>query len=287
MQHSDDISSVGVIDTGDLVFVKKLGEDQTPVSYVEGQKKDHRTYSSYGDVIIFRPNGDENKTAIIHRAVVWIEFNATTYDNVSRSGGSFDIPSLGLRDVTGQVTIPNYEWPQKPSKMDLSIDISAILRNFRNYRTTPHSGFVTKGDDNLGVDQTSDFFNPEPPWIEPVKKDWIIGKSVGELPWFGIIKLKFEDNDHNNDIHSNSERNLWIALIVIVATPFAIDFLIHMVVRAVKSDIEVKDEEKVEEPPKRKRVAETAPKKKSYIDLGEKKGAEKGPRKAPSPPGKK
>jgi len=273
MQHSDDVSSVGVIDTGDLVFVKMFGDDQIPISYVEGQKSDHRTYSSYGDVIIFRPNGDENKTAIIHRAVLWIEFNSTTYDNITRAGGSFDIPSLGLRDVTGQITLPNYEWPQKPGKMDLSIDIGAILRNFRRYGTTPHSGFVTKGDDNMGVDQTSEFFNPEPPWIEPVMNEWIIGKSVGELPWFGIIKLKFENNGHTNDIHPNSERNLWIALIIIVATPFAIDFLIHLVIRMVRRD---RGEEATEE-----RSDQDSSRRKEYIDLAEKKPT---PRKAKMPP---
>ncbi len=249
MQHSDDVSSVGVIDTGDLVFVKRIKDGHMPVSYVEGEKTDHRTYSSYGDVIIYRPNGDENKTAIIHRAVLYIEFNNSTYNYSTGEGGGYDIPSLNLTNFKGQTIIENYEWPRNPNSNDLIIDIGAILRNFRNFKTIPHSGFITKGDDNQGVDQTSDFFSPEPPWIEPVERDWIIGKSVGELPWFGIIKLKFENNQGGNrDIHPNSERNLWIALIVIVVTPFILDFSIHLIVKAVGKGNKDNEEEEESQP---------------------------------------
>lgn len=243
MQHSDDTSFVGVIDTGDLVFVKKVEEQKDIVPYYDGVEKDHRRYDSYGDVIIFRPNGDEDRTAIIHRAVLYIEFNGTDLDWENESYGGFDLPSLNRANVKEKITIEGYEWPDSVRSSGLTIDLGEILRNFYTYRTEPHGGYITKGDDNPGVDQTSDFYSNDPPWIEPVEQDWVIGKSVGELPWFGIIKLKIEGNDNWPE---NSMRNLIIAMVILVATPFVLDIGIHMAVRAFK-----KEEEEPPEPPRR------------------------------------
>ncbi|MGA1792352.1 MAG: S26 family signal peptidase [Thermoplasmatota archaeon] len=278
MQHSDETSSLGVIDTGDLVFVKKLGEDELPVTYVQGVESGYRSYNSYGDVIIFRPNGNDTRTAIIHRAVIWIQFNSSSYNNETGLGGGYDVPSLGLRNVMGKFTIENYEWPRRPGGGDKEVNVATILYKFRVNGLEPHSGFLTKGDDNDDIDQTSSFGGSEPAWIQPVKKEWIIGKSVGELPWFGIIKLKLEGNG-DNSIHSNSERNLWIALIVIVASPFVIDFLIHLIARNIKKD----DEKEEPEPSKEGKGGGegTFRRKRDYVDLAEKGKARRGP-----PPGK-
>jgi signal peptidase len=271
MQHSSESSSLGTIDTGDLVFVKKLSDDESPITYVEGVDKDYRKYGSYGDVIIFRPNGNESRTAIIHRAAIWIEFNSSSYNNETRDGGGYNVPSLGLRNIVTTFTIEKYEWPKRPESRDEIVDVRTILNRFKSLGMAPHSGYLTKGDDNDHVDQTSSFGGAEPAWIKPVKKEWIIGKSVGELPWFGIIKLKLENNgDSERDIHSNSERNLWIALIVIVASPFVIDFGIHFIIRTVRKGKE-EDKEEEEEPeetvrPPRRR---SPPKSKDYIDLDE------------------
>ena len=65
--------------------------------------------------------------------------------------------------------------------------------------------------------------------------------DVGELPWFGIIKLKLEGNENWPD---NSGRNLLIAIIVLIATPFLLDIGIHMIVKAFKP--EEKNEEEGE-----------------------------------------
>jgi len=278
MQHSDETSSLGVIDTGDLVFVKKLGEDESPVTYVEGVKSGYRSYSSYGDVIIFRPNGNDSRTAIIHRAVIWIQFNSTSYNNETGLGGGYDVPSLGLRNVMTKFTIENYEWPRIPGGGDKDVNVATILYKFRVNGLEPHSGFLTKGDDNDDIDQTSSFGGSEPAWIQPVKKEWIIGKSVGELPWFGIIKLKLEGNG-DNSIHSNSERNLWIALIVIVASPFVIDFVIHLIAKNIRRDDEKEGPESgAEEKEGRERPSR---RNRGFVDLDE----SGKPRKAP-PPGK-
>lgn len=248
MQHSDDTSFVGVIDTGDLVFVKKVDAENEVIPYLKGMDKDHRTYDSYGDVIIFRPNGNEDRTAIIHRSVVYLEFNYTDWDPENGSYGGFDIPHTGEENLKGNYLIEGYEWPEGTSDNGLYIDFNEILKNFDIYDVEPHGGFITKGDDNPGVDQTSDFFSNDPPWIEPVEPDWVIGKSVGELPWFGIIKLRLEGNDNWPD---NSGKNLLIAIIVLIATPFILDIGIHMIVKTLKP--EQKEEEEEDEPERKRR----------------------------------
>ena len=136
---------------------------------------------------------------------------------------------------------------QRQRLLPREINVATILYKFKINGIEPHSGFLTKGDDNDDIDQTSSFGGAEPAWIEPVKKEWIIGKSVGELPWFGIIKLKLEGNGGN--IHSNSERNLWIALIVIVASPFVIDFAIHFIVRSLRKGSDEDEEGEPEKEP--------------------------------------
>ncbi|MFO8051106.1 MAG: S26 family signal peptidase [Thermoplasmatota archaeon] len=228
MEHSDEFSSIGVIDTGDLVFVKDTG-DRPIVPYYEGLQKGHRSYSSYGDVIIFKPNGNDERTAIIHRAVLYIEFNRTDYDPGNHTGGSYDVPSMGLHAQKGMLTIPDYEWP---AVRDIRIDLRSILNSFHNNLLPPNSGYITKGDDNLEIDQTSTF-DLNDPWLQPVKKEWVIGKSVGELPWFGIIKLWMEGK---TDWHPNSQKNMVIALIIIVLSPFVVDFAIYLFTKAVRKD---------------------------------------------------
>jgi len=57
---------------GDVIFL--MSPDRTDiVTYAEGMKTGYTSFGDYGDVIVYRPNGDANKTPIIHRAMGWIE----------------------------------------------------------------------------------------------------------------------------------------------------------------------------------------------------------------------
>ena len=100
MQHDDELSYIGVIDTGDLTLVRTLDNAGAPRTWVEGRDGDHRTYGEFGDVIIYHKNGQTQTTPIIHRAVVRIE-----YDAVSEA---FDVPSLDLEDVTGSFYVEDF-----------------------------------------------------------------------------------------------------------------------------------------------------------------------------------
>ena len=51
MQHGDR-SYIGIIDTGDMVFVKKVNGRDDVMTYVDGEANDYSTYGAFGDVVV-------------------------------------------------------------------------------------------------------------------------------------------------------------------------------------------------------------------------------------------
>lgn len=250
MQHSDDVSIINVIDTGDLVFVKKTYGKNDIVSYMEGKRIGHEQYSGYGDVIVYRKNGYDDITPVIHRAIIWLEWNITTNNSFNipelkhhRLGVDWNVTSGPRRwyDLRGTVQLMNIGHEH----VTLSINLGAIITSYaaRGLEYN-HSGFVTLGDHNgASYDQTNlrdqhdaqgNYLGPGNSGlpVEPIKPDWVIGKARGELPWFGAIKLYIEDEDSNDGkgadgVPENSWTMLYMSLILIFAIPIGIDvFLI-------------------------------------------------------------
>ncbi|GAG01699.1 unnamed protein product, partial [marine sediment metagenome] len=195
MQHDDELSYIGVIDTGDLTLVRTLDNAGAPVTWVEGRDTDYRRYDEFGDVIIYHKNGQTQTTPIIHRAIVRIEYNETPGVD-----GGFDVPTLDIWGETDEIEIEDFNSYHNGRRetITLVIDVKVILNNFKeNGDADPHGGIITKGDHNREVDQYS-----LPAWtgpgaapegvsqkVEPVEEDWIVGVARGEIPWFGLIKL--------------------------------------------------------------------------------------------------
>lgn len=48
----------------------------------------------------------------------------------------------------------------------------------------PHSGYVTKGDNNRDIDQVTTTSR-----LQPVKEEWVIGVARWRIPWVGYISL--------------------------------------------------------------------------------------------------
>ena len=245
MQHGDD-SSIGVIDTGDLVLVKRIDSRKEITTYVEGRAKGYETYSDYGDVIIYRKNGGSD-TPVIHRSVLFLEVNSTT-------NSTFDIPELaGLEyGLEGDWFITRSEQYGIPltkarwyniskdydiylnsygfGKVRLKIDMNNINKSFRSGGI--HGGFLTVGDHNAqrdcnrSVDQG--LLDAEDGSVRPVKVDWIVGKGKGELPWFGIVKLKVSGN--TNEFPSTSIYMIFVSLAVVIALPIVIDYIYHRII---------------------------------------------------------
>ena len=75
---------------GDIVFIVSpsnfVAEGATKqhgiVTRRQGQEDGYRTFGGYGDVIVYKPDGSNLRTAIIHRAMFYVE-KGETYETIS------------------------------------------------------------------------------------------------------------------------------------------------------------------------------------------------------------
>ena len=250
MMHSHERSMLGVIDTGDLTLVKKVGQRSDIITYLDAANQSHsnaghQTYGNYGDVIIYARNGHFELIPIIHRAITWLQFNRSY---APFSGGAppsvlnstWDLPDLGRYNITVPANTNTHQvqslgmvrsWHFGSEQLvEISIDLTSAAMIMG---THPHSGFITKGDNNAGPDEAAvpparNLQGPPPAWdphgttdVQPVMFEWVVGRAEFELPWFGVLKLWFGGNA--GPIPANSQTNLLLAIIVIAAGPFVVE----------------------------------------------------------------
>lgn len=219
MMHSEDnISYVGVIDTGDLVLVKSVNAASDIKTYMDGYTSGHRTYGDYGDVIIYKVNGNDLGTPIIHRAIVYLEANA--------DGNSFRCEALSdINDGKWATSDPSDTWDHLTSVLRIfDVGFQSETVTIDTSRLIVSSGYITRGDHNDNTDQSLPSRNT------PVKVSWVVGKARGEIPWFGLLKLWFSDS-LKSDAPENSVRNLWISLALIVIGPIVADVVVTYKIR--------------------------------------------------------
>ncbi len=254
MQHDDFSSSVGVIDTGDLVIVQNTNSIKEVETYVQGKCSGHSTYGDSGDVIIYNERGGGDKP-IIHRALIYLEFNTTT-------NNSFDVPSLECDKWVSGVNWWGYSPGLVSEPRNISTSLTIRLNSaYRNFNVTLNLGTLLndiKTDDDWndgGFIAMGD--NNDHPDGSLIKHDWIIGKGRGELPWFGLIKLSVSgDIPWGNVCSAPSERgcapdNSWtsliIALVLLIAVPIALDVILGFYQRHKKNQELVEQTRKEEE----------------------------------------
>lgn len=229
MQHSNTTSYIGVIDTGDLVIVKKISSLSEVKTYVASLTDGYKTYGDYGDVVIYNRDGSAVQTPVIHRAIVELDYNS--------SSNSFDVPSLASApsdkwsadgqnarwwDLTGLLVIYNVGYMDK----NITISLSEILNYYSANDITPHGGLITKGDHNTQYDQSPQANIAH----QPVQAEWIVGEARGEIPWFGLIKLWVGGN-MPADTPGNSKTDLILTIAVIIAIPVSLDVTEYMLRR--------------------------------------------------------
>ncbi len=126
------------MERGDLVFVVDEGRlapdaatgETGVVTHRVGKERGFRKSGSYGDVIVYRPDGRERTTPIIHRARFWVNDSENWYEKAN----------------------PDY----------LAADSCAEVTNC----PAPNAGFVTLGDNNDYYDQAVGRTRPvRPSWI--------------------------------------------------------------------------------------------------------------------------
>lgn len=257
-------SKVGVIDGGDMVIVKKVNERNDIVTYVEANpeiktkdnsRKGYMTYGGFGDVIIYRKGGSVTSVPVIHRAILWIEFNGTKYNKTTGGGAAYDIPNVGPHGLYAQtdkvtISVPDYSKSETVGAMNVTIDLAEILREFHENMEMPHSGFITMGDHNVpSYDQE---FMP----MGPVKVEWVVGKAVGELPWIGIIKLWV--GNQLERVPQNSFHLFFLAItdivLIFIVLGYAYDYAVnHLKSPRKKAEGEKREEGSIKEDKEEKR----------------------------------
>ncbi|WP_247003508.1 S26 family signal peptidase [Halosolutus gelatinilyticus] len=145
---------------GDLIFIvdddRFVGDDPIDgtgiVTRETGQDSGHEKFSQPGDVIVFKPDGSDRRTPVIHRAHFWVEKGENWVDTKANQ------KYLGGATCAEVQACP-----------------------------APHDGFVTKGDDNMGYDQHYGGAQ-----TNIVKPEWVTGKAMFRIPYLGHIRLAFD-----------------------------------------------------------------------------------------------
>lgn len=145
---------------GDLVFVvnedRFVGDDPTAgtgiVTRRTGAENGHEKFDRPGDVIVFKPDGSEISTPVIHRAHFWVDEGENWVDTKANPNHLNGATCDEIRDCPA-----------------------------------PHDGFVTKGDNNDAYDQTNRGAR-----TTVVKPGWVTGKGMFRIPWLGHVRLTFD-----------------------------------------------------------------------------------------------
>ncbi len=176
MQHDDDRSSIGVIDTGDMVLVKNKSKTQI-VSYLEGRTTGFSKFGDYGSVIIYHRS--DNQNPVIHRAIILAEITTDGVNKYLKANFLDQYPSwscnmsLNPDYLKGTLTLYDFGY----NKQTVTINLDPIIAK----EEIGTVGYITKGDNNINVDQ---------PGISGlVTYEKIKSVPMVEVPWLGCIKL--------------------------------------------------------------------------------------------------
>ena len=238
MQHDNDQSQIGCIDTGDIVIIRDVNKYQIQ-SYVEGTISGYRSFGDYGSVIIYERN--EWSNPVIHRAILWLDYDAST--------GTWSAPSLEnytgewywkfgytSQDTTGmRGTLYLKDITQSGKDVEINLE-SNVLR-------AGGSGYLTMGDNpnNNYLDQYSSAIVNH-----LIGTDDILSVPILEIPWAGTLKILLKNNGNNLDHVPNSLPS-FIMMIVLMISLFVIIDVILMRRDTKRSDSEQTDETHSEE----------------------------------------
>lgn len=222
MQHGPG-DQLGIINAGDLVLAQKA----TPSSvtpYVVGLRSGYSTYGEYGDVLLFWPNG-QGPTPVIHRALLYLEWNTLGYYNATDLGGLacgsqpnpvFSTPgtpgNCATTRLTNQLDLFHVGW-----------DSRNVTVNFAAPALGRHSGFLTLGDNNSGVLDQSGAGTPA--ISELVEPAWVIGVARGMIPWFGAVKLLLDGQA--NRVPAQSWEYLGLTVVGVILAAFGIHYALR------------------------------------------------------------
>ena len=212
MQHDPERSQLGCIDTGDVVVVKNKSNARIE-SYVEGTSTGYKTFGDYGSVIIYERN---NFNPVIHRAIVYLEWNENNSTWTSQELAGYD-GEWYCRYNDGKESNPTllrgtlvFENLTQSGKT-VSVNLSNLEKR---------SGYLTLGDNprtNLSFDQTSGIIG------HPISFDDIRSVPIAEIPWIGTTKILLNGNSANLSYVPNSLPSLAMCIVILITAVILVD----------------------------------------------------------------
>ncbi|MEM0134870.1 MAG: S26 family signal peptidase [Thermoplasmatales archaeon] len=205
MQHGNNFV-FGVINTGDIVGVKKIDSFTNVQTYLVARERGNpTTYGEYGNVIVYK--NYLLRELVIHRAIFYVEgWNGTTpilYGNTHPSWLSIQGPDVYIYDV--------------------GYSHKNLLVQLQNY--IGQEGFITMGDHNfadsaidsgnytIAADQNVGIDN------SLVSMNQVVGVAVGYLPIIGVLKLWV--TGQTTFIPEDSNAAMIIIIILVIALAVA------------------------------------------------------------------
>jgi len=163
-----------VMERGDLVFVMESERFPGPgahesgvVTAQAGQDTGYEKFDGSGDVIVYKPDGSDYRTPVIHRAMFWVEEG----ENWAEKANPEYLPENAVCDGAGEAVQNGTDIPSCPA---------------------PHAGFITKGDANAHYDQVNGIVRG------PVKPAWVVGTAEHAVPYLGNIRLNAQASATDN-----------------------------------------------------------------------------------------
>lgn len=193
MSHGPD-DMEGVLDPGEWRRLEGVDERGAVITFYEAREVDHRVGQEHGDVIAYRPNGteapsspsprifpwggDEGPLTIEHRALAWVEYNA--------SAEAYDVPELGI-EAQRSFTLPDVGTYDRASQTYVHRPLNVTLDPETAGR---HDGFLTKGDFNPRADQDASTTLASAGHVELVPPERIEGKVDGHVDSSTIVAFQ-------------------------------------------------------------------------------------------------
>ncbi len=199
MQHDNERSQIGIIDTGDAVFIQSAS-NTTLESYYESLKTGYKSFGDYGSVIIYNRGTDQNP--VIHRAIVWIEYNG---DGTWSAPSLADYSNWSCSKSTDCLRLSGYLEFEGITQSQKTVGIN--LDNF----SKKQSGFLTMGDNpvsNKSLDQSGIIGYP-------ISMDDIRAVACVELPWIGTLKLMM--NEYAGNVVNHSMNSVYCLIMLFVS----------------------------------------------------------------------
>jgi len=179
MQHDNNESRIGIIDTGDVMVIQSPDKAHLE-SYVEGTVSGYKSFGDYGSVIIYERGDDVNP--VIHRAIIWLNYNGN---------GTWSAPSL--QNYQGDWYCSN---STNYLKLSGTLYFDDITRSGKDVNINldsleKESGYLTMGDNP----ETNNYFDQDKGIVShPIRLKDIRSVAMMEIPWLGVIKVYMTEN---------------------------------------------------------------------------------------------